>query len=76
MGAEDSNSIPLIGERTRKIWKRVAIFWVIVSHTINILAFGSSIFVILLEYYMNDNGKILCPHTDWDLAYDYLRKRI
>lgn len=26
--------------------------------------------------YMNDNGKILCPHTDWNLAYDYLRKRI
>ena len=29
-----------------------------------------------LEYmsYMIDNGKVLCPHTNWNLAYEYLGK--
>lgn len=26
--------------------------------------------------YMNDNGKVLCPHTNWDLAYEWLEKRV
>ncbi len=26
--------------------------------------------------YMIDNGKVLCPHTNWNLAYEYLGKRI
>jgi len=56
MKTYDKNNISIIGERTRKIWKNAAKFWVVVSHSINILAFGSSIFVILLEYYLDDKG--------------------
>lgn len=26
--------------------------------------------------YMNDNGKVLCPHTNWNLAFEYLKGRI
>ena len=26
--------------------------------------------------YMNDNGKILCPHTNWSLAFDYLAEEM
>lgn len=26
--------------------------------------------------YMNDNGKVLCPHTNWTLAFDYLGGRV
>ena len=26
--------------------------------------------------YMNDNGKILCPHTNWSLAYDFLTEKM
>ena len=26
--------------------------------------------------YMNDNGKIMCPHTNWSLAFDYLTEQM
>ncbi len=26
--------------------------------------------------YMNDNGKVLYPHTNWNLACEYLKKRV
>ena len=26
--------------------------------------------------YMNDNGRILCPHTNWSLAFEYLAEAV
>lgn len=40
-------------------------------------ALDSSLEMACLAYmnYMDTNGKLLCPHTNWDLAYDWLQTR-
>ena len=55
METKNNHEIPIIGERTRKLWSFSAIMWTIIYYSVNILAFASSILVILIECFSINN---------------------
>lgn len=56
---ENCKSVPVIGERRQRLWNRTAILWLIAYYAINILAFSSAIFVILLECFIDENKAMI-----------------
>lgn len=58
MEKKNKYEIPNIGERTRKLWRNTTIRWLVAYYAVNILAFGASILVILLE----------CASTEKDMC--------
>jgi len=50
---------PVTGERVRKLWRNSSIIWMLSYYVVNIFAFSSSIFVILLECFVNNNKAII-----------------
>lgn len=54
---ENNKNIPFIGEHIKRLWNCSAIFWLITYHAVNILAFSSSILVILLECFSSGDER-------------------
>ena len=59
MKKQNEIEIPIIGERVRKLWNRLAIIWTTIYFSVNILAFSSSIFVIFIEWFWRDNSFLI-----------------